>query len=328
MNDSQALTTVTGTSLDLAVSVWLNAQGKHIKPDGTLGHTRTSEAYEKMMDAFRRGLRKEGTDLNGAPGKVALMAQAYASFSTRGEQVSASTYNLRLACLSSFYRYARKLDILSINPIERLDRKKVQQYAHAVALNEEEISAALTSIDQTTIQGARDYAILSIYLQTARRAQEVATLEWRHVSMYRGRATLTFEHTKGGDILQDELPIPVTNALFRWLYKWYGKELGTLAKDAPLWVSIAPGGRNGKNRGQQLGTQGIADVCKRYLGTSKVHVTRHTAAHHMEKVGLTTSEIQARLGHKSIATTGRYLESLRRAQNRKGDELAALYGIE
>jgi len=56
--------------------------------------------------------------------------------------------------------------------------------------------------------------------------------------------------------------------------------------------------------------------------------TRHKAAHSMEKVGLTVSEIKARLGHRSLATTGRYLAGLRRAENRKADELAALYGIE
>lgn len=76
------------------------------------------------------------------------------------------------------------------------------------------------------------------------------------------------------------------------------------------------------------GYQSIYALCKKWLGTGRVHVTRHTAAHSLEKLGLTVSEIQARLGHKSLATTGRYLASLKRAENRKADELAALYGIE
>jgi integrase len=48
----------------------------------------------------------------------------------------------------------------------------------------------------------------------------------------------------------------------------------------------------------------------------------------MEQIGAPVSEIQARLGHKSLATTGRYLASLKRAENRHGDQLAALFGIE
>jgi integrase len=144
------------------------------------------------------------------------------------------------------------------------------------------------------------------------------------VSIHHGKARLTFEHAKGDLVMQDDLPAPVTNALLRWLHRWYGAQLGTLAPDMPLWVSLAHDG----SHGQALGYQSINALCLKHLGTSKVHATRHTAAHSMEKVGLTVSEIQARLGHKSLATTGRYLASLRRAENRKADELVALYGIE
>ena len=238
--------------------------------------------------------------------------------------MKASTSNVRLAILSSFYVYARKLKFLEANPIDLLDREKVQEYASAQALDTDDVSAALAGIDQGTRSGARDYAILSVLLQTGRRAQEVATLQWQHMSIHKGRARLTFAHAKGDEVMLDDVPAPVTHALLRWLHRWYGAQLGTLAPDAPLWVSLAHDG----SHGQALGYQSINALCKKHLGTSKVHATRHTAAHSMEQVGLTVSEIQARLGHKSLATTGRYLASLRRAENRKADELAALYGIE
>jgi integrase len=320
MNDTQALSTlVTGSSLDLALSVWLH---KHGKRDSE--HTRTSKAYEDTITAFRAGLQCQGLDLDGDPGKVALLAQAFAHGSTRGRQIKATTANLRLAILSSFYTYAKKLKFLDENPIELLDREKVQEYASAQALDVEDVSLALQGIDQSTLKGARDYAILSVLLYTGRRAQEVATLQWQHVSIHHGKACLTFEHAKGDEVLQDDLPAPVTRALLRWVHKWYGAQLGTLAPDAPLWVSLA----HDQSHGQALGYQSINALCKQHLGVSKVHATRHTAAHSMEQVGLTVSEIQARLGHKSLATTGRYLASLRRAENRKADELAALYGIQ
>jgi integrase len=77
----------------------------------------------------------------------------------------------------------------------------------------------------------------------------------------------------------------------------------------------------------QLGYLAINAICKKHLGTSKVHSTRHTFAHTMEAIGAPISEIQARLGQKSLATTGRYLASLKRAENRHGDQLAALFRI-
>ncbi len=319
MSDAALTTVIESSNLDLALSAWLH---KHGKRDNE--HTRTSKAYEETMLQFRAGLQHQGLDLDSDPGQVALLAQAFAHGSTRGRQVKATTANLRLAILSSFYTYAKKLKFVAENPIELLDREKVQDYASAQALDVDEVATALQGIDQSTLKGARDYAILSVLLYTDRRAQEVATLQWQHMSIHNGKARLTFEHAKGDLVMQDDLPLPVTNALLRWVHKWYGAKLGSLAPESPLWVSLA----HDATHGQALGYQSINALCKQHLGTSKVHATRHTAAHSMEKVGLTVSEIQARLGHKSLATTGRYLASLRRAENRKADELAALYGIE
>jgi integrase/recombinase XerC len=48
----------------------------------------------------------------------------------------------------------------------------------------------------------------------------------------------------------------------------------------------------------------------------------------MEDAGAKVSDIQARLGHNSLATTGRYLAALRRADNLYADELARLMGFD
>jgi integrase/recombinase XerC len=318
MAESQELTTiVTGTSLDLAVSVWLDTKFHKSSSE------RTRKAYADTLTQFRAGLQKKGLDLDSDPVAVSLIAQAFAGFSATGKQVKPTTYNHRLAILSSFYELACRRRFLHHNPIDQLDRAKVQEYASAQPLDDDEVHEALQHIDQGTQKGARDYAILSVLLQTGRRAQEVASLQWQHVRLHNGRATLTFEHTKGNEQMRDELPATVTNALLRWLQRQYGP-LERIEPTTPLWVSLAHDGSYGK----PLGYQSINALCQKWLGTSKVHVTRHSFAHSMDKLGANVSEIQARLGHKSLATTGRYLASLRRAENSKADALAALYGIE
>lgn len=108
---------------------------------------------------------------------------------------------------------------------------------------------------------------------------------------------------------------------------------GCMPTTGQAWASWPPRPHSGSlardaSYGHQLGYQSITAICKKHLGTSKVHTTRHTMAHAMEKVGAPVSEIQARLGHKSLATTGRYLASLKRAENRHGEQLAALFGTE
>ncbi|MEI7769504.1 MAG: tyrosine-type recombinase/integrase [Chloroflexales bacterium] len=57
------------------------------------------------------------------------------------------------------------------------------------------------------------------------------------------------------------------------------------------------------------------------------HALRHSFAQamEMERAGATVSMIQARLGHRNLATTGRYLTQLSRAENAHVDALARLF---
>jgi len=50
------------------------------------------------------------------------------------------------------------------------------------------------------------------------------------------------------------------------------------------------------------------------MATSRVHTLYHTFARAMQDAGANVGEIQARLGHASLATTGRYLAALGRAR--------------
>lgn len=324
MEEKTTLSTiVTSTNVDLAVYAWLDAKFRKSSSE------KTRKAYTDTITQFRAWLSTQELDLNSNPGKVALIAQAYAGYSARGKRVAPATYNQRLAVLSSFYAYIKRQGTSGIlplehNPIETLERAKVQEYASAQPLSGEVVAEALAKIDQETLHGKRDYALLSVLLQTGRRAQEVASLSWENVRIHKERATLTFAHAKGNETMIDELPTGVTAVLLRWLQAYYGTELGTLAGEKPLWVSLA----KDASYGNRLGYLSINAMCKKHLGTSKVHATRHTFAHSMEQIGAPVSEIQARLGHKSLATTGRYLASLKRAENRHGEQLAALFGIE
>jgi site-specific recombinase XerD len=72
----------------------------------------------------------------------------------------------------------------------------------------------------------------------------------------------------------------------------------------------------------------IARLAEQHLGTSKVHALRHTFAREMEADGAKTSEIQARLGHASMATTGIYLAALKSAENSHAESLARRFGFE
>jgi integrase len=127
--------------------------------------------------------------------------------------------------------------------------------------------------------------------------------------------------------MRDTLPAPVAEALLAYLGQIYGK-LNFLNGKAPVWVSFTRRAATTKDNDlPALTVRSFANICEKHLGVSKVHVTRHTWAHTMESTGAKVSDIQARLGHESLATTGRYLAALRQADNAHADALVDLFGL-
>src|SRR5579859_1266173 len=328
---------VTGTRLDVAITGWLHAKQQRS------GSKKTEKAYADTLRQFQAALLYKGLDLDrldATPAAcyhgmserqvVTLTAQEYAAWSVRpGKEVKASTHNLRLAILSSFYEYAILNDFLDYNPIKKVERSKVQKYRSSKALSSEQTSAGLLSIDRTTRRGKRDYAILSVFLATGRRLSEVAGLQWRDLYVSRQSiVTVNFPNLKGGKEITDKLDSKTSQALLAWLHDYYGAELMGLPAEAPLWVSLAAGGKTGKSYGSALSIRSFSDICKKFLGTGKVHSTRHTWTKNMLDVKAPLPLIQKKLGHNSLATTGIYAEALESIENPFAEQIARRAGIQ
>ena len=322
-------------ALEVVILGWLDAKR------GRSGSMRTWRTYADTLASFRAALQREGFDLDGPVTLTALIAQAWAGAQARssprkhttsdgpsstGPGPAATTYNQRLASVSSFYKYARKQGIVEDNPIERVERRRVQAYAGSRALEAEYVKRALASIDRATPIGSRDYALLLTYLQTGRRLSEVAALECRDLEeLPDGKLRVTFRRCKGGKILHDTLTAQVSRALLSYLYNVHHLPLNRLGAETPVWVSLAE--RNG-TKGGRLSKVSISRICKARLGTTRVHTLRSTMAQVMEKKGAPVSLIQQRLAHSSLATTGIYLASLRQDDNPYADEIAGAFGAD
>ena len=297
---------------------------------------RTKEAYEQTITSFRHMTLIAGLDLDGFPparsgqpvtfdegeqalAALGLLAQAWASSAQKEKQraqgISAATYNNRLTILSSFYRFARDRRLLRMdNPIEQIERRKIQEYSSAQPLFKEQIAAAFAKIEKETVAGARDYALLLLLLGTGRRGSEVRQITWKDIQIHDGGITILF-HCKGGKDLFDALETRVARALLAYLkvmfsYDPQEQSATVIDPEQPLWLSLSH-----KRYRQPLSQRGLADIFKRYFGMTTLHTTRHTFALMMLKSGATILDIRNRLGHANIATTSRYLNSLVSAEN-------------
>jgi site-specific recombinase XerD len=400
-----------GNSVNLAIAAWLHAKFQRSRS------TKTQVTYSSILQAFRSQLLAHGLDLDAAdPRRVAadlgadshmeesiadlgdtvaartrtlaLAAQAYASqpATTRygARPVAPTTANLRLAAISSFYRYALRHDFLrGGNPVERVERQAVQAYAAARPLAYDDLRMRLAEIDLATPAGLRDYALLLLGLHTGRRVSELAGLRREHIIIRASRVEITWVRCKGGKTMRDELPRKgmqglAAEALVAWVMRLYGDNgeteplltpdmlntihqhsgqadasrahpspsdgdserallspslagtlgiaaAGRMRQERPVWISLAR--RNG-TYGHPLSIRAIALINEQRLGASKVHTLRHTFARGLEDAGAKVSEIQARLGHADLGTTGRYLAQLHAGENPHLARLSHLYGLE
>lgn len=332
--------------IEHTIALWIKTKAE------TSDSSRTRESYERAILAFRGVALTAGIDLDGFPpgcpvqqrtgedmehalAALGLLAQAWASSAQREKQlqqgISATTYNNRLTIISSFYRFAKDRRLLRMdNPIEQIERRKIQDYVSARPLFRDQIAAALAKIDKKTLAGLRDYALILLLLGTGRRGSEVRFLKWKDLQFHDGGITIHF-HCKGGKELYDTLEPRVVRALLSYLKAMFHYDpmeqrstcRTVIDPEQPLWLSLSH-----KRYRQALSQRGLADIFERYFDTTRIHATRHTFALMMLKSGATILDIMHRLGHNNISTTSRYLSSLISSENTFASKLLDEMGIE
>lgn len=274
---------------------------------------KTRQAYEQTITDFRSYLQERGHDLDSDRKVVADLCEQWANESKRpGKEISAATYRQRLSIISSFYEFSIKREVLTAqnevmtyNPIQRLDRERRGSKHAARPMEPSRIKAGLARIDRTTPQGMRDYALLTIALSTGHRASELTGLRLKHLHFGSDGCLVEWERCKGNKQMTSELKGKTTSALLDYLHEIYGPDLQKPNGDAPVWVSFSR-----RNAGAPIGYQTVRIICEAYLGVSKVHTTRHSAAVRMMKTGATLEEIRHFTGHANIKELATYLEDL------------------
>lgn len=321
----RSFTSDRGVSIEAVINAWLHAK------DQRSHSPKTRKAYEDTIYSFRTLLQENGYDLiwqsDDFMPTIADFAQAFAARRSPQSRytgdISSATQGQRLAILSSFYLYAiKRRHIHTGNPIDGVDRPSIEPYAQALPIAQGEVTRRLSTIDISTEQGIRDLAMLAVLLSTGRRVSEVAGLTKKHLTFSGEQIKIIFPRNKGTE-MKDTLTPEVSAILNRWLAVFYQDTFATLPDDTPVWVNV----HHASHRGAQLQYHGFAGVCKHYLGTSRVHATRHTFAILMEVAGAKLTDIQQRLGHKNTATTGIYMNKLTLDRNTFADKLTELLGL-
>lgn len=264
------------------------------------------DAFRLLLGFAKNQFRKLPSDLELEDLDAPFITR-FLSYLEKERGNAVRTRNARLAAVHSFFRYAALHEpahaaliqrVLAI-PHKRAEKKLV------TFLNRQEFEALLASPDQSTRLGRRDYALLSLAIQTGLRVSEITQLRLADIQLERSGAHVR-AHGKG----RKERITPLTSQTVRAL-RAYLKDHHA-APDASLFLSRL-GNAMSRDAVEQLLETHRARAAKKCpsLATKRVspHVLRHTNAMLLLDSGIDRSVIALWLGHESIETTEIYLHA-------------------
>ena len=185
------------------------------------GSRRTVEGYSRMLQDFFGRSRKQPD--NVTPQDIFVYAHG---LGPSGKQPSAITIGARIACISSFFRFLIRMDIVQSNPCDKLQRPQVSP-SPPRGLSGDQVHQLLAVVPDSPL-GLRDRAIILTLVLTGRRRAEVLSMKAGNLILDSDRAFYTYRG-KGGKQGHRELPQPALNAI-RASLEAFGKDLTTMQR--------------------------------------------------------------------------------------------------
>lgn len=143
-----------------------------------------------------------------------------------------------MACLSSFFRFLMRMEMVTSNPCDRLERPRTSA-SPPRGLSADEVRRLLLVIPDTPV-GLRNRALILTLVLTGRRRAEVFRLTRGDLS-FDGNTCFYSYRGKGGKSGRSELPRPALDAL-RAALTAFGRELEAMV---PGGFSLALTGPHG-----------------------------------------------------------------------------------
>ena len=212
----------------------------------------------------------------------------------------------------SFYDFARRMGLVAANPAVDVKRPKARPPIPR-GLDAEELRRLLDIIPDTP-GGKRDRAIILTAALAGLRRQEILGL--RAGDLTRNGAVYYNVRTKGGLERRRELPAPAFNAIMEAL-EAQGRPLDGLAPEDRIF---------------DIAHQTYYAYLRKYarragLDGLKPHDLRHTAAKLRREHGASIEDVSSFLGHRSIATTARYLARMEGERDNGWQGVAQALGV-
>lgn len=274
----------------------------------------SKETYRKALRQFLLWLREAG--ITGPDRNTVLRYKA----ELRDRGLSPYSVSAYIVAVRRFFEWAESMKKYP-NVAKGVKTAKNGRGFRKDPLTLDQIRSLLDSIDRTSLNGKRDFALLNLLIRTGLRTIEAIRADIGDIRQQGGEALLWIQG-KGQDS-KDQFVV-LTPATLRPIYEYLKARENR--KEAPLFASISD-----RNNGIRLTTRSIRRIVKdrlRGIGIDSdrltAHSLRHTAITLSLQAGATIQEAQALGRHANINTTLIYshnIDRLKKAPERKIDKL-------
>jgi integrase/recombinase XerD len=251
----------------------------------------TLSAYRSDLSIFSNWLNKSLTSANDKSIKD------YFAF-RQSSNLSASTQARILTCLRLFYRFQLSLKSITEDPTAKLLHPK-QAKKIPVFLNIDEVDKLLSIVDERTVFGLRDRAMLELLYSCGLRVSELINLSYHNINLSNEYITVRGKGNK-------ERVLPMGDVAIDCLTKYEKEARFLLLKKGQTDSYFL------SNRGSSMTRQNFFYIIKAYAlkaGINKPlspHTLRHAFATHLVQHGADLRSVQLMLGHSDISTTQIY----------------------
>ncbi|HEX3642860.1 MAG TPA: tyrosine-type recombinase/integrase [Ktedonobacteraceae bacterium] len=211
----------------------------------------------------------------------------------------------------------------SDNPFQDVKGFTVANETTHTALTKEQAKELLDAIDQSTLIGKRDYALVSLLLRTGIRRSECAALDIGDLQNEQGHTIAVIRHGKGDKRRIIKIPVDVFRSI-----QVYIKSVDRVRDplDAPLFAGFD---RWLRSTGERISDKLIERTVKYYgrlIGVPKLtpHGLRATFITLALEAGATLLQVQYAAGHDDPRTTERYQTRKLNLDDNAVDKLAFL----
>lgn len=259
----------------------------------------TEKRYSQhTIDAYERDLTQF---INYAEVKKIIEFNEFSSTFIRGwivqlfeEKIKAKSINRKLAALRTFYKWLRKEELVTINPMAKVQGPKNEKRLPAFAKESELQTEKLDELYADSLNGKRDKVIFELFYQTGIRLSELIDLRVQNVSG---------ESIKVIGKRNKERIIPISKDLHCQI-QTYIQVKNQQVGESPFVFSL--------KFGKKIYPMLVYRIINQYLSIAtnldktSPHVLRHTFATHMLNRGTGLETLKDLLGHANLSATQVY----------------------